>query len=140
MTKKSTAYLFWLFSLFGLFGIHRFYLGKPISGYIYLCTLGLFGFGQLVDLLLIPNLVEQKQLKDQILQPQANMPSAIPSRLDVKILRICRDVDGATLSDCVIEAAAAPEEVKKLVHKLCVDGLLMADNREHDGAVIYRAV
>ena len=34
----------------GLLGIHRFYMGKWISGIIYLVTGGLFGIGYLYDL------------------------------------------------------------------------------------------
>ena len=42
--------LAWIFLTFlGAFGVHRFYLGKWISGLIYLVTLGLFGFGVIYD-------------------------------------------------------------------------------------------
>jgi TM2 domain-containing membrane protein YozV len=41
----------WLLLTFlGLFGFHRMYMGKWITGLIYLCTVGLFGFGYLYDL------------------------------------------------------------------------------------------
>ncbi len=38
-----------LLTFLGLFGIHRFYMGKWISGVIYLCTLGIFGIGYIYD-------------------------------------------------------------------------------------------
>ena len=38
-----------LLILTGVFGIHRFYLGKYISGAIYLMTFGLFGLGFIYD-------------------------------------------------------------------------------------------
>ena len=41
----------WLLLTFlGVFGIHRFYLGKWITGLLWLFTAGLFGFGWLYDL------------------------------------------------------------------------------------------
>lgn len=36
---------------FGWLGIHRFYEGKPITGLIYLFTLGIFGIGWIVDII-----------------------------------------------------------------------------------------
>lgn len=40
----------WLLLAFlGLFGIHRMYMGKWITGLIYLCTVGLCGIGYIYD-------------------------------------------------------------------------------------------
>jgi len=41
----------WLLLAFlGVFGIHRMYMGKWLSGIIYLLTVGLFGIGYIYDL------------------------------------------------------------------------------------------
>eukprot|EP01133_Synstelium_polycarpum_P008472 gene8472-9964_t len=49
------AYFLWFF--LGIFGVHRFYLQRNVSAFIYLFTLGLFGIGWLVDLFLLPSMV-----------------------------------------------------------------------------------
>jgi TM2 domain-containing membrane protein YozV len=38
-----------LLTFLGLFGVHRFYMGKWVTGIIYLCTAGLLGIGYLYD-------------------------------------------------------------------------------------------
>lgn len=49
----AIGYLLWLF---GFLGAHRFYFGKPVSGTIWFCTLGLLGVGWVIDLFLMPGL------------------------------------------------------------------------------------
>jgi TM2 domain-containing membrane protein YozV len=63
MYSTGVAYLLWLGCFFLLFGLHRFYLGKPFTGLLWLFTLGLLGVGQLLDLLLIPGMVAQANLR-----------------------------------------------------------------------------
>jgi TM2 domain-containing membrane protein YozV len=43
----SVAWL--LLTFLGVFGVHRFYMGKWLTGLLYLFTFGLFGFGILYD-------------------------------------------------------------------------------------------
>ena len=54
------GYLLWIF---GFTGAHRFYYGKPISATIYFFTFGLFLVGWLIDLLLIPSMDSQADLR-----------------------------------------------------------------------------
>jgi len=50
----------WLLHIFlGLFGIHRFYMGKIITGVIYLCTGALFGIGYVYDTLTLNDQVAE---------------------------------------------------------------------------------
>ena len=56
----AVGYVLWIF---GFLGAHRFYFGKPISGTLYLLTLGLLGVGWILDLFLMPRLERQAELR-----------------------------------------------------------------------------
>lgn len=58
MKSTGTSYLLWLLCFVGFCGIHRFYNGKIITGLIWLFTGGVFLIGQIIDLFLIPGMVE----------------------------------------------------------------------------------
>ncbi len=55
MNRVGTAYVLWLGGLFGIAGLHRLYNGKIWTGLLWLFSGGLFGVGQLADLLFIPH-------------------------------------------------------------------------------------
>ena len=52
-SNKERLVAFLLCLLFGYFGVHRFYVGKKGSGILWLCTVGLCGYGWIIDLVLI---------------------------------------------------------------------------------------
>ncbi len=54
MKSVGVAYLLWLF------GFHRFYLGRPGTAIIYICTCGGCGIWSLIDLFLIPIIVTEE--------------------------------------------------------------------------------
>ncbi len=60
--STGVAYLLGLACIFEFCGIHRFYARNPLSGCFWLFTHGLLGFGQLLDLLLIPGIIAQASL------------------------------------------------------------------------------
>jgi TM2 domain-containing membrane protein YozV len=45
------------------YALQRFYVGRPISGLVWLFTLGLFGVGWVIDVFLIPEFVEEHNKK-----------------------------------------------------------------------------
>ena len=61
--SKTIGYLLWIF---GFTGAHRFYYGKPVSGTIWFCTLGLLGVGWLIDLFLIPGMDREADLRFRV--------------------------------------------------------------------------
>jgi len=58
--RKVMGYILWIF---GFTGSHRFYYGRPVSGTIYLFTLGLLFIGWIVDLFLIPSMDRKADLR-----------------------------------------------------------------------------
>ena len=67
-SEKSAivAYAFWLLGLVGFCGLHRFYAGKFWTGLLWLLTLGLFGVGQIIDLVLIPGMIHIQNLESRL--------------------------------------------------------------------------
>jgi TM2 domain-containing membrane protein YozV len=57
------AYCFWVL---GFFGLHRFYLGRPLTGLLWALTFGLLGVGWIIDLFLIPGMVQQCNRRYQL--------------------------------------------------------------------------
>lgn len=71
-TEKNiaVAYLLWACGCFGFCGIHRFYLGKPITGLLWFFSGGLCFVGQFLDLFLIPGMVQSRNRDLRIFLPQ----------------------------------------------------------------------
>lgn len=51
-----------LLTFLGVFGVHRFYLGKWVTGIIWLCTGGFFFLGYLYDFLNLNEMVSERNL------------------------------------------------------------------------------
>jgi TM2 domain-containing membrane protein YozV len=63
MRSTLTAYLLWCLIFLGLAGIHRIYAGKVFTGVLWLLTGGLLLVGQVIDLILIPGMIERANLR-----------------------------------------------------------------------------
>jgi TM2 domain-containing membrane protein YozV len=50
---RPVAYGLWCLALLGVCGVHRFYMGKYVTGILWLLTFGFCYVGQAIDLLLI---------------------------------------------------------------------------------------
>lgn len=53
--SKSVAMILCILSLLGIGGLHRFYVGKTVSGVVHILTVGLFWIGTIADLKAISN-------------------------------------------------------------------------------------
>nr|DAF83521.1 MAG TPA: TM2 domain [Caudoviricetes sp.] len=81
--KKRKIITFVLCLFFGMYGIHKFYQKKIGLGILYLFTLGIFGFGWLVDAILLlidlikpenvqaPDLTQPSELQGNVVREQS---------------------------------------------------------------------
>ncbi|MBE9173083.1 TM2 domain-containing protein [Cyanobium sp. LEGE 06143] len=131
----GVAYLLWALGLVGVCGIQRFYSRRPISGALYLFTFGLCFIGQLVDLWLLPDVVEQ-----------ANAVHLLRSRgasLERQLLELARrnGSAGFTLNDALLalegQHGVGSEQLRSEIERLLHGHLLDVGNDER-GRVIYR--
>ena len=66
MYSTGIAYLLWLVSGFGALGFHRFYLGKFLTGLLWMFTGGLFMMGAIYDLFTLPFQVTEANLRAEL--------------------------------------------------------------------------
>ena len=68
MKSTVVTYLLWILGGFGVLGLQRFYLGRWVSGLIWLFTGGVFMVGAIIDLFVIPEMVRVENLSRKLLQ------------------------------------------------------------------------
>jgi TM2 domain-containing membrane protein YozV len=143
--RRSVAltYGLWCLSLVGVCGVHRLYNRKPLSGILWLLTFGFFGIGQLIDLFLIPRMVEEAN-QALLLQPMQVHPDqpVLPS-LEKQLLQLARQKTpgGFTLNDALLEVDLLPGQssgsITQEIQRLLEADLLHVGNDER-GRVVYR--
>lgn len=75
MKNDNEAFALWCAGLFGACGVHRLYLGKTVTGFVWLFTFGLLGFGQVFDLVMLSDWVKSANGVADALPPLANAGS-----------------------------------------------------------------
>lgn len=147
----GTAYILWALGIFGICGVHRLYLGKTGTGVLWLFTFGLLGIGQLIDLFLIPGMVENHNFKLAVLQGSRPSPSPASSKttsappqplkgqaLMREILRLAQQRQGIlTLAEIAIDLPADFDEIEKALQELSRRSMAFPENNPVTGAVEY---
>lgn len=160
----NTAYIFWLLCALGICGGHRFYSGRVFSGLIYLFTFGFLGIGQLIDLALIPGMVEKRNIYLRGLygfpgggpqmpyvtlnvgdlsqlqpQPIPELVSATSMNPLHRLLKVAEE-RGGTLSPAQVALylELEPEAVQRLLREVQQHGYAEVYNDPETGAVRYR--
>lgn len=148
MNSKGTSYLLWLTILIGLGGIHRFYNGKIVTGFIWLFTGGLFGIGQLVDLVLIPGMVDEHNLKKRAqllgyapVQPRVteviNRQDA-QAQLRLKLVQAAQKRGGKlSVTQAVLDTGVDFDLVEPVLIGLVKSGRADIQNDPKTGVILY---
>lgn len=157
MNKVGTAYVLWLGVLLGFAGLHRLYNGKVLTGLLWFFTGGIFGIGQLIDLLLIPNMVEDHNARFSaryslseagvpIVQPEVQVVvrehlSPTFLKRDQLMMQLVRaaEVRGGKLSvtQGVMETGAGFTEVEAMLKDMLRTGYVDICNDPVSGVVLY---
>lgn len=133
--KEGIAYGLWAGWLFGFAGLHRLYLGKYGTGFLWLVTWGLFGFGQLYDLITLRRQVEERNL----LEEARSMRRGPRRRTPQQLLLDAASAQGGTLT--VTQAAQATgysfQEAELLLRDMVASGYVDVGNEPESGVVVY---
>lgn len=154
--SKGVAFGLWLACLFGVCGLHRFYLGRPGTGLLWLFTFGLFGVGQIVDLIRLPRLVAEENTKAAALQalaekraltamhtrallPPAGQPlSDTAEEFRMKLLKAAAKRGGKlTLAQGVMATGKNFREVEQELDEMVKSGYVTIDNDPTTGIIVY---
>ncbi|NER81414.1 MAG: NINE protein [Leptolyngbya sp. SIO1D8] len=152
--RLVASYVLWACALFGVSGLHRLYNGKIATGLLWLCTLGLFGVGQFIDVFFVPGMAEDYELKrfksryksgayDLFSSPTAMTSQTVkpPTREEkmVKLLKAAQSRDGQlSVTQAVMDTSMGFEEVETLLKDMVKSGYVTVDNHTSTGVVVYR--
>lgn len=136
---------------FGLGGLHRLYNGKIGTGMLWLLTGGVLGIGQFVDLFIIPNMVDEHEMK---LRLKAGLsPLGVPlnqpvvasqvyhptgQQLIIKLIEAAESRGGLlTVTQGVKDTGATFVEVEAALREMLKSGYVRIDNDPVTGVVTY---
>lgn len=162
MNDVKTSYLFWLFWLFGAGGIHRLYNRKIASGILYMMTWGFFGIGQMIDLVLIPEMVDDHNLRmrmklgmspygvplpqqsialtQPIAQPTIDEPMS-REQMMMKLAQAALQHGGKlSVTQGVLAIEHSFSEVEATLKEMVKSGYVAIENHPETGVILYNFV
>lgn len=156
MNNLGVAYLCWAAGFLGVAGLHRFYNGKVKTGILWLLTLGFCGIGQLIDLFLLPRMVEEhnrrrgesasppvQPVSPTVLTTYPRFPllQLFPKHsepLRVKLLQVAHSQGGKlSVTQGVWATGASFQEVEATLGEMMKAGYVSIDNDPETGIILY---
>ncbi|MEH1966602.1 MULTISPECIES: TM2 domain-containing protein [unclassified Nostoc] len=149
--RLLVSYILCAVGFIGVGGLHRFYNGKIGTGLLWLLTGGVFGIGQVVDLLFIPGMVDEYErnlrlkagvsplgvpLNQAVVASQVHRPTG--SQLMMKLIEAAESKGGIlTVTQGVKFTGASFAEVEATLKEMYKSGYVKIDNDPNTGAVTY---
>ena len=141
------AYALWAISGCGALGLHRFYLGKAGTGFLWLISGGAFGIGCIYDVITLPRQVREANLRYEAeLAIESGMASGSyrpgvayrkAESPEKTILRLARKNGGSvTPGEVAIEGDLTVEQARKELDRLARTGMAEIRVRE-SGVLVY---
>lgn len=136
--KEGIAYGLWAGWLFGFGGLHRLYLGKYGTGFLWLFTWGFFGIGQLYDLITMRRQVEEANLLEEARALRALRKSR-PQRSQQQILldAAMREGGKLTVTQAAMITGFSFQEAEQLLREMVMSGYVDVGNEPESGVVVY---
>jgi len=154
MKDKTPAYLLWCACFLGMCGLHRIYLGRYGTGFLYLFTFGLLGIGQAIDLFQMGRMVEDENNRLLIRQmggaellaagaaPRGLLARRAPrttEELQVSLAQAADQHGGRlTVAQAVAATGRSFKDVDRELNRMVVDGYIEVGNDEETGVLVYQ--
>jgi len=146
----GAAYILWAFWFLGFAGIHRLYAGKITTGLLYFFTWGFFGFGQVLDLFLIPGMTKERNMRllyEATIEARNNSPQVTlvkpekkPKNTDPMLILLkaaAKHNNALSIGQAMLATELPIDQVESLLNKAIKQGLAHIDNDDQTGAVRY---
>jgi hypothetical protein len=136
--KEGIAYGLWAGWLFGFAGLHRLYLGKYGTGFLWLFTWGLGGIGQLYDLITMRRQVDEVNLLEEARARRA-LEHGGPRRTPQQMLLDAAMKEGGklTVTQAAMITGYSFQEAEQLLREMVASGYVDIGNEPDSGIIVY---
>jgi hypothetical protein len=138
--KEGIAYGLWAGWLFGFAGLHRLYLGKYGTGFVWLFSWGLLGFGQLYDLITMRRQVDEANLLEEARARRAfdrrNRPATRTPQQQL-LDAAMKEGGSLTVTQAAMITGYSFQEAEQLLREMVASGYVDIGNEPESGVVVY---